>query len=53
MAVGIRNCYLAVVRISPLEGTAFAGANRRGESVSLTVLPPFLCADKEMGVNIK
>ena len=30
----------------------FAGANCRGEGVSLAVLPPFLCAVKEMGVNI-
>ncbi len=51
MAVVIRNRNLPVVRFSPLEGTAFAGANRRGEGVSLTVLPPFLCAVKEMGVN--
>ena len=36
----------------PLEGTAFAGANCRGGGVSLAALPPFLCAIKEMGVNI-
>ncbi|MBQ5667062.1 MAG: hypothetical protein IIV40_02695 [Oscillospiraceae bacterium] len=36
-------------------GTArvcFAGANCRGGGVSLAALPPFLCAIKEMGVNI-
>lgn len=51
--VKIRKHYLPVGHLSPLEGTAFAGANRRGEGVSLAVLPPFLCAVKEMGVNIK
>ena len=50
--VKIRKHYLPVGHLSPLEGTAFAGANRRGEGVSLAVLPPFLCAVKEMGVNI-
>ena len=47
--VKIRKHYLPVGHLSPLEGTAFAGANRRGEGVSLAVLPPFLCAVKEMG----
>ena len=37
MAVGIRKHYFSVVRLSPLEGTAFAGANCRGERVSLAV----------------
>ncbi|MBR2639567.1 MAG: hypothetical protein IKD39_03250 [Oscillospiraceae bacterium] len=41
---------LSVERFSPLKGTAFAGANSRGEGVSLAVIPPFLCAVKEMGV---
>ena len=41
-----------MVRFSPLEGTAFAGANCRGEGVSLAVTPPFLCAVKEMGVYL-
>ena len=31
---------------------AFAGANCRGVGISLAALPPFLCANKEMGVNI-
>ena len=35
MAVEIRNRNLPVVHLSPLEGTAFAGANCRGEGVSL------------------
>jgi hypothetical protein len=53
MAVEIRNRNLAVGRFVPFaKGTAFAGANCGGEGVSLTVLPPFLCAVKEMGVNI-
>ncbi|MBQ2388929.1 MAG: hypothetical protein II305_02630 [Clostridia bacterium] len=53
MAVGIRNSYLPVEHFVPFaKGTVDAGANCRGEGVSLAVLPPFLCAVKEMGVNI-
>ena len=53
MAVQNRKHKLSGGEFCPLEGTAFAGANCRGESVSLAVLPPFLCAVKEMGVNTR
>ena len=37
-----------------LKGDSVCGSKLQGlESVSLAVLPPFLCDNKEMGVNIK
>ncbi len=53
MAVDIQNHNLPVERFVPFLRGQLARERQQGlEGVSLAALPPFLCAVKEMGVNI-